>query len=473
MKRVLLALLTVWIVLAAAGALAQEDGVFAPEEFTFSGGSGKVVITCPQVTVTGGEAEAKIVFSSPNYPRAMVGDTVYESETVDGQSVFVLPAPLGRAFTVTATTTAMSQPHDIEYTLFIRLGGEDAVGGLARVGSMDLVYAEGFSVEYYEGGYALIRVKDAETYLVVPEGMDAPEGLDPSVIVLKKPFERVYMAATSAMALFDSMDALGSIRLSGTRQDGWYVQRAADAMERGDILFAGKYSEPDFELLVRENCDLAIESMMILHTPQVRELITLLGIPVFIDRSSNEPHPLGRVEWIRLYGLLMDRDEEAKAAFEAQAEMLHALPQPEGERKTVAFFALKPDGTVTVRGSGDYIARSIDLAGGKYVFDGMGGEDSTSASVNITMEAFYEAAAQADFIVYNAAIETPAQSVESLIAMQPLFSDFKAVKEGNVWCANRWLYQATDGIGTFIKDLRAMLEGQEEGMTFLYRLPGR
>ena len=86
---------------------------------------------------------------------------------------------------------------------------------------------------------------------------------------------------------------------------------------------------------------------------------------------------------------------------------------------------------------------------------------------------FYEAAAQADFIVYNAAIETPAQSVESLIAMQPLFSDFKAVKEGNVWCANRWLYQATDGIGTFIKDLRAMLEGQEEGMTFLYRLPGR
>ena len=322
------------------------------------------------------------------------------------------------------------------------------------------------------GGTAPKLAVDAR-YLVVPADMPVPDGLSPRIVVLQKPLDHIYLAASAVMALVDSLDALDHVRLSATQREGWYVENAAAAMARGDILFAGKYSEPDFELLVRENCDLAIESMMILHTPQVRELITLLGIPVFIDRSSNEPHPLGRVEWIRLYGLLMDRDEEAKAAFEAQAEMLHALPQPEGERKTVAFFALKPDGTVTVRGSEDYIARSIDLAGGKYVFDGMGGEDSTSASVNITMEAFYEAAAQADFIVYNAAIETPAQSVESLIAMQPLFSDFKAVKEGNVWCANRWLYQATDGIGTFIKDLRAMLEGQKEGMTFLYRLPGR
>ena len=62
-------------------------------------------------------------------------------------------------------------------------------------------------------------------------------------------------------------------------------------------------------------------------------------------------------------------------------------------------------------------------------------------------------------------------SVEALLAMQPLFADFKAVKEGNVWCARRSLYQATDRIGSFIEDLRRMLAGEEGELTFLYRIP--
>ena len=47
-------------------------------------------------------------------------------------------------------------------------------------------------------------------------------------------------------------------------------------------------------MLVDEDCDVAIESTMILHTPKVQEMIENLGIPVFIDRSSYEMHPLGR-----------------------------------------------------------------------------------------------------------------------------------------------------------------------------------
>ena len=50
---------------------------------------------------------------------------------------------------------------------------------------------------------------------------------------------------------------------------------------------------------------------MILHTPKVQEMIEDLDIPVFIDRSSYETHPLGRTEWIKLYGAMMDKEEEA------------------------------------------------------------------------------------------------------------------------------------------------------------------
>ena len=125
-------------------------------------------------------------------------------------------------------------------------------------------------MDYYEGGYALIEVIDSARYLVVPEGMPVPEGLDGSIRVLQQPLDRIYLQATSGMALIDRLDALDSIRLVGTRQNGWYVDNAVQAMEDGKILFSGSYSEPDYELMINEGCDLAIESTMILHTPRCR-----------------------------------------------------------------------------------------------------------------------------------------------------------------------------------------------------------
>lgn len=141
------------------------------------------------------------------------------------------------------------------------------------------------------------------------------DDLDSDVIVIHQPLERIYMAATSPMALFDAIDSLDTIRLSGETADNWYVQDAVDAMNAGTMIFAGKYSEPDYELLVSENCDLAIESTMILHSPKVQEMIEMLDIPVFIDRSSYESQPLGRTEWIKLYGAMLDKEEEAADFF--------------------------------------------------------------------------------------------------------------------------------------------------------------
>lgn len=455
-----------------ARAYAGEDLDCAPDRFSFSGGSGRVTITCPGVRTEDGETTAEIVFSSPNYTTARIGDETFTGAVAEseGTTTFTLPVPLNQAFSLFATTTAMSQPHEIEYTLFIGMGDEE-LPTLAWQGRMALGHATGFEVDYYDGGYALIDVSGEEKYLLVPEGKAVPEGLDPEITALRQPLDRVYLTATSAMSHFDALDALDAIALSGTRQDGWTLESAAGAMARGDIQFAGKYSEPDFELLIQSHCDLAIESMMIFHSPQVKELIELLGIPVFVDRSSSEAHPLGRVEWIRLYGLLLGKEAQAEAVYRRQAEIVEALSDAPATGKTVAFFALKSDGSVTVRGTEDYIVKSIELAGGEYAFDVMGGQEM-NAAVNITMEAFYQAAAEADFLIYNASIEAPVTQIDELIRAQPLLADFRAVREGRVFCTTRSLYQATDGIGTFIGDLRDMLSGRTDGMTYLYALHG-
>lgn len=61
---------------------------------------------------------------------------------------------------------------------------------------------------------------------------------------------------------------------------------------------------------------------MINHVPEVREKLEELGIPVLVDQSSYEPHPLGRTEWIKLYGALLGKEDEAERLFAEQAAYL-------------------------------------------------------------------------------------------------------------------------------------------------------
>ena len=346
---------------------------------------------------------------------------------------------------------------------------EDAhpeIEGLTWKRTMPLKYAECFSVNYYEGGYALIDIVDGDTILVVPEGLEAPKGLPGDVIVLSRPLRNIYLAATSAMALFDRLDALDVIRLSALQASGWSVENAVAAMERGDMAFAGKYSEPDYELLVQSGCDLAIESTMIFHTPKVKEMIELLGIPVMVDRSSYETHPLARTEWIKLYAVLVGREAEAEAFFDERAKVIDAYSGYPNTEKTVAFFYISSDGSVVVRSSTDYVPKMIEIAGGRYALRDIVDPDSSRSSVSTTMEQFYDAAVNADYLIYNASIASPLNSLDELYALSGLFHDFKAVREGNVWCTGKDLYQETDDVGELIVDIHKMLNGEGD-MRFL------
>lgn len=175
---------------------------------------------------------------------------------------------------------------------------------LSKTGSMELNYATQYSVDEY-GGYKMITIVDGGRFLLIPEGVVVPQNIPEDVTVLQQPLDKTYLVSTSVMDLVRQIDAMSDIRLSGTKEDGWYVEEAREAMEEGDILYAGKYSTPDYELILDEGCNLAIENTMIYHNPEVKEKLEELGIPVLVERSSYESHPLGRLEWIRLYGVLL------------------------------------------------------------------------------------------------------------------------------------------------------------------------
>lgn len=374
-------------------------------------------------------------------------------------AAIMLASPLSCTFPVQAAETEANEPFALE--------------GLKYDHSMELKYADQFSVDYYEDGYVLISIEDSGRFLLVPEGKEAPEGLEEDIAVVPKPVDHIYLVATSAMDLFCSLNALDEISLSGTDANGWYIEEAQKAMEDGDILFAGKYSAPDYELILSEGCDLAIESTMIYHTPEVKEKLEQFGIPVLVERSSYESHPLGRTEWLKLYGALLGKEEEADAFFEKETENLEEVFQAENTGKTVAFFYINSTGAANVRKSGDYVSRMIELAGGKYIFDDLGEGDNALSTVNMTMEEFYARAKDADYIIYNSAIDGELYTMDELLGKSSLLKEFKAVKDGNVWCTGKNLFQETTGLGKMIEDIHTMLTAEDEGLselTYMHKL---
>lgn len=493
-----------------------QDGTYQMEVELF-GGSGRASVTSPaKVEIKDGKAVATLEWSSPNYDYMVVDGEKYLPVNTEGNSVFQIPVEaFDQDIAVIADTVAMSTPHEIEYTLNFHAGEngqnaakadtteqEDADGAekgqqTAAVGenpaktaaapltydhSMELSYAENFAVDYYEGGYKLLTTQlNGDRILIVPKHQQVPEdaealvspsaeGKPGKLIVLQEPVKNLYLVASSVMDMFAQLDSMDAISMCGLKEEDWYIPAAKQAMKDGTLLYAGKYSQPDYELLLSQNCSMAIENSMIYHTPEVMEKLDEFGIPTLVEYSSYEEHPLGRVEWVRFFGALLDQEEKADQLFEKQKEALKRVEAEESTGKTVAFFYITSNGLVQVRQSTDYIPKMIELAGGKYVFENLGDPDSRRSTVNLQLEDFYEGAQDADFLVYNTTIDRQVQTLEDLLKKCSLLKDFKAVKNHQVWCTTEDMYQQSMSAGNLIEDFHRMLTGDDKETRYLYRL---
>ncbi|SFG75276.1 ABC transporter substrate-binding protein [Oribacterium sp. WCC10] len=527
-----------------------KDGDYKPAAFTWSGGSGKINISCDNVYISGGDAIATLTFSSPKYEYVRIGDDKIYGEHTDNSSIFQVPVDLDKEMELIGCTTAMSTPHEISYSVFISVkDGETGTGmtddgskidandsstgndakdtsdhsatdgtntlkktgdsaknitddsselrgrikdalaqnevnlsaeppvieGLRYSYSMELRYARCFAVHYYDGGYKVVSVIDGNNYLIVPEGKSVPEGwtddenISGRQTVIRQPLCNIYLAATSAMSLFDVLGDISKVRYTGTDKSGWYIDAPVNALSSGEMTFAGKYSAPDYEMLIAGGCDLAIESTMILHSPEVREQLETLGVPVLTDWSSYETSAPGRTEWVKLYGALMDKDSEAADFFEKEITLSGGEQGFPKTDKTVAFFYINSGGLAVIRDSEDYISKLIRMGGADNIFDSSNTSLTGGVSSDISMEEFYAAAHDADYIIYNGSIDTSVNSIKDLIRKSGLISEFKAVKAGNVYIVDKTFYQSTDRISEFARDVHLMLYG-EEGMSFLRKM---
>lgn len=471
------------------------DGNYAVS-VTLTGGSGKSTIKSPaDVIVENGEIKAYIEWSSPNYDYMILDGEKYLPVNSEGNSVFEIPLnEIECTIDVTADTVAMSKPHEIEYTIefsmtdksdenddtesetdledntvtnsgFDKEEIETFYANHKVTEKLELKYAKKYHVICFEDRYCMIEINGTDYYLLNSNG-DIPSDLPECVTVIDIPLNKIYVVSTASMDYFSSLDALENVKYTSFKKEELNNKILYDLMDSGKIKYAGKYSAPDYEMLVSEGCDLVIENTMIGHSPAVLDQLHKLSLNTIIDYSSKESSPLGRMEWIKLYGLLTGKSDEAQKIFEESEKRL--LGEYTDTGKSAAYFYITNSGGVVVRKGDDYIARLIEMAGGHYIFSG---NDTYKGSGQMTIqkEAFFEEALNCDYLIYNSTITGEIESADELAETFSALKNTKAYKEGNIFCTRENIYLDVMELPEIAEDFNRVFGGKEPEK-YLFRM---
>lgn len=335
--------------------------------------------------------------------------------------------------------------------------------------SMPLTYAKNFSVDYYKGGYKMIKVADSGSFLIVPDKMSVPKELDSSINVLQQPVTKIMISSTPTISLINAIGALDAVSLTTADVDTWYIEDVKTQMNSGRLQYVGSYSEPDYELITSVGTNFAIFSGML--TGDVKAALEQLGVTVMVDKASDESHPLARVEWVKLYGAMFNREAEAEKVFAEQEKIVKDIEGQQSTGKSVVMFYITTKGDFYVRNSDDYMAKMINLAKGEYIMDGKVGVGK-SGTTKMEAEAFFELAKDADAIIYVWSMGGKPSTLQDFLDKNEILSEMKAVKEGNVWCTTPDFFQISSTLGNMVSDINKMLnsDSSEEQLTYLFKL---
>lgn len=378
-----------------------KDGVYTPDSFSWSGGTGKVSITCSKVTVTGGQAYATITFSSPHYQYVKAnGNVYYPSEKTGSSTSFVIPVELNKNNSVVGMTTAMSTAHEIKYTIFVYIAEAAKANASARANGKEVTvigangsdtsktaaaskkldevapeiigleyqsetkaeHAKYFKIYHYDQGITLLEIdmnkktgrkaagkKWKETseisglnpaeqeqaalylnkvvkYLIVPENAEIPAGLDKEVIVVRQPADHIYAGSNKTISLMEELGQLEKVTAVGVKKNKCKNEIIKEKMAEKEVIYAGTSGKLNYKKLVKNKCNLALLSSSVLPEKRsskkaakkkmtayrkMTEKMTLLQIPVIVDRAKDEKGKDAQKEWEKVYQVIFGCDSQS------------------------------------------------------------------------------------------------------------------------------------------------------------------
>ncbi|MTI22081.1 vitamin B12-transporter protein BtuF [Fulvivirga sp. RKSG066] len=291
-------------------------------------------------------------------------------------------------------------------------------------------YAEGFTVSYKDGAKWVevpTPYKNAEQgfkYLLVQKGDPVPKH-DADVQVIEVPIEKIVCTSTTHIPLLNHIDETSSL-VGFPTLDYISSEKMRQRIDSGKVMELGVDKEMNLELLVSAEPELVMAYTMSNNYGQFKQMQNA-GVPVVINAEYIEPHPLGRAEWIKFMALFFNKEKMADSVFseiERNYTMLKEKVKQAEVNPSVLSGVVYGD-TWYLPGGRNYAAKILRDAGGNYIWS----EDSSSSYLELSFEAVYEKANDADFWIGVASYE----SLKSMTASDERYANFEAFKQGNVY----------------------------------------
>ena len=184
--------------------------------------------------------------------------------------------------------------------------------------------------------------KDILKYLLVPEDVELPAGLEKQYLIVHVPASNVYLMDEDLGDTLKALDVLNSVTILGS--DACEDDVIQELLESGEAVYGGTWEKPDYRTLIRAKMGMGLMSSDLLplseetlkerkeDIPQ-REALTaveyrdrmtklterfaVLGVPMLVDRAADEPTAKGQAAWLKLYGLLYGKETQANKLYDA------------------------------------------------------------------------------------------------------------------------------------------------------------
>lgn len=314
--------------------------------------------------------------------------------------------------------------------------------------ALSMQYAKLYTIDNEESNIKEVTIKNLwsgdskdEKYLLVPR--DCTLLLANNKNALPYPAERVICMSSSHVAFIESLGKESIIKgISGT----YYInnQKVKELISNGNIIDVGSEELPNYERIISLKPDIVIAYGVTGNSNSYIQKLQQYGIKVLTIGEYLENDPLGKFEYIKLFGLLTDSKSKADSIFTAGCSKYmdtkeHIAQAVDSTKKTKVLINLPYKGIWMISGENNYINNLINDAGGII----LGARKNISSSTQVSFEEIYSIALQADVWLHT----NMTNSLKELERENPLFKNFKPYKEQRIF--NNTLISTPDGGSAF------------------------
>jgi iron complex transport system substrate-binding protein len=346
-----------------------------------------------------------------------------------------------------------------------------------------VIYASRFKLEMQDA-YTRLDIIDPwqgsggvrQVYYLVKEGSIKPDNMPEASVLITVPVKSIICMSATHVAMIASLGMEKTIRgVSGIKLI--YNPKVRYLASIGAIEEVGYEESLNREAVLQMNPGLLMAYGIGGESAGYLAKLSELGIRVLLNAEYLELDPLGKAEWIKVFGALYGLEERADSLFNAAVSEYNAVKQIVAEKITTrpkVLLGLPWKDSWYISPGNSYISKLIADAGGEYLWH----NSNSDVSMPLNLENVYVRAITADFWINPGS----AQSLNDIALADHRLASLPVYKKGNVFNninlmtgtgANDYWERGCTNPGLILKDLAAILHADlfpTDTLTFYQKL---